>query len=71
LTLPVSGAYLWRYRWLVRHRIHVLIRKVLYPGRAASATKERKNLLDRFALEFENSLRSSHAPKEPSSDFAQ
>ena len=71
LTLPVSGGYLWRYRWLVRHRIHVLIRKVLHPGRAARATKERKNLLDRFAMEFENSLRPPHTPKEPSSDFAQ
>ncbi len=71
LTLPLSGAYLWRYRWLVRHRTHVLIRKVLHPGRSARVTRERKNLLDRFALEFERSLRSSHAPNGPSTDLAQ
>ena len=71
LTLPLSGAYLWRYRWLVRHRTQVLIRKVLHPGRSARVTRERKNLLDRFALEFERSLRSSRTPNEPSTDFAQ
>ncbi len=71
LTLPVSGAYLWRYRWLVRHRTHVLVRKVLHPGRSVRVTQERKNLLDTFSREFERSLRSSHAPNGPSTDLAQ
>jgi glycerol-3-phosphate O-acyltransferase/dihydroxyacetone phosphate acyltransferase len=71
LTLPVSAAYLWRYRWLLHHRIHVLFRKLLHPSRSARVTRERKNLLDRFGMEFERFLRISQPPKEPSTDFAE
>ncbi len=71
LTLPVAGAYLWRYRWLVRHRIHVLIRKILHPGRIARAARDRENILARFDMELENSVRSLTVSNATSPDFAE
>lgn len=55
LTLPASGAYLWRYRWLVRSRIHVLVRKALHPFRSARVARERENILERFSHALEHS----------------
>jgi len=62
LTLPVSGAYLWRYRWLVRRRIHVLVHKALQPVHSARVARERENILESFSLTLE---RSAHLSAEP------
>lgn len=71
LTLPVSGAYLWRYHWMARYRIHVLFRKVLHPGRVARVTRQRENILARFELELERSMQSSGALSERSANSAE
>ncbi|HEX5410461.1 MAG TPA: hypothetical protein VFZ27_01215 [Terriglobia bacterium] len=59
LTLPVSGTYLWRYRWLIRHRVHVLISKALRSVRLSRVARERENILRRFGREIERSAQSS------------
>ncbi|HVB28716.1 MAG TPA: hypothetical protein VNG91_02780 [Terriglobia bacterium] len=59
LTLPVSGVYLWRYRWLVRHRAHVLFLKLLHPVRAARLERKRETILGRFDRELERSSQSA------------
>lgn len=62
LTLPVSGAYLWRYRWLVRHRTHVLLLKALLPARTARLLRRRKGILESFDREIERSPQSPAMP---------
>ncbi len=62
LTLPVSGAYLWRYRWLVRRRINVLVWKALHPVNSARVTRERENILERFSHALERSAQSAAVP---------
>ena len=58
LTLPVSGAYLWRYRWLVRHRARVLLLKALHPARSARLARRREKVLGRFDRELARSPQS-------------
>ncbi len=58
LTLPVSGAYLWRYRWLWRHRTHVLLFKAQHSAGSARLARRREKILDRFTRELERSLQS-------------
>lgn len=55
LTLPVSGAYLWRYRWLIRHRMHALFLKALGPLRSANILQRREELLGRIDRDLEQS----------------
>jgi len=55
LTLPVSGAYLWRYRWLARHRGRTLLLKAVGPFRLAGLVRRRKDLLARIDRELEQS----------------
>jgi glycerol-3-phosphate O-acyltransferase / dihydroxyacetone phosphate acyltransferase len=62
LTLPVSGAYLWRYRWLIRRRVRVLVRKALHPARLSRVARARDAILRRFNQELESSAQSSAAP---------
>ncbi|MEJ2008627.1 MAG: hypothetical protein P8Z30_10815 [Acidobacteriota bacterium] len=62
LTLPVSGAYLWRYRWLIRHRTHVLLLKALHPGRTVRLVRKRKEILDSFDREIARSPQSPAMP---------
>ena len=71
LTLPVSGAYLWRYRWLLRHRIHVLFRKVLHNFGSARLIRQRKEILAKFDLELEHSLQSPGAMKPQAPELAE
>jgi hypothetical protein len=59
LILPVSGAYLWRYRWLIRRRVRVLVLKALHPVRSARVARARENILGRFNRELEYSAQSS------------
>ncbi|HXH49737.1 MAG TPA: hypothetical protein VNM47_10345 [Terriglobia bacterium] len=59
LTLPVSGAYLWRYRWLIRRRVRVLIRKALHPARLSRVARARDTILRRFNQELESAAQSS------------
>lgn len=62
LTLPVSGAYLGRYRWLVRHRIRALVWKALHAVNSARVTRERENILERFSHALERSAQSAAVP---------
>lgn len=71
LTLPVSGAYLWRYRWLVRHRIHALVRKALHPFNSARMARERENVLETFTHALENSAHSTAMPGGRSATLAE
>lgn len=71
LTLPVSGAYLWRYHWLVRRRVHVLFRKVLHPTRSARVARVREDILGSFNRELERSAQPSGAPGVPSPGLAE
>jgi hypothetical protein len=59
LTLPVSGAYLWRYRWLVRHRAHVLLRKALRSLKLSRVERARASVLRRISREIESSTQAS------------
>jgi hypothetical protein len=71
LTLPVSGAYLWRYRWLVRRRIHVLFRKALHSASSARVARARENILGRFSRELDRSARSPTLPNAPSAGLSE
>ncbi len=44
LTLPLSGAYLWRYVWLLRSRTRLLLIAVRVPPQAAKLRRMRKEL---------------------------
>ena len=59
LTLPVSGAYLWRYRWLIRRRVRVLIRKAFHPASLSRVARARDTILRRFNQELESAAQSS------------
>ena len=71
LTLPVSGAYLWRYHWLSRRRAHVLFRKALHPTRSARVARVMEDILGRFNRELERSAQSSSASDAPSPGLAE
>jgi len=45
LTLPVSGAFLWRYRWLLRSRTRLLLLTMRLPARAAALRDRRRRLI--------------------------
>jgi len=45
LTLPVSGAFLWHYRWLLRARTRLLLLSLRLPGRAAALRDRRRKLI--------------------------
>lgn len=62
LTLPFSGAYLWRYRWLIRQRAHVLFRKALRSARLSRVARVRESVLSRIGREIEASTQSSSVP---------
>ncbi len=53
LTLPLSGAYLWRYLRLARNRSHLLLLKVTLPGRSARLRRTRKTLLGKLEREID------------------
>lgn len=55
LSLPASGAYLWRYDWLLRHRAHVLFHKVLQPFRRGRVERARDSIINEFNHELEQS----------------
>ncbi|MCL5670214.1 MAG: hypothetical protein M1423_02795 [Acidobacteria bacterium] len=71
LTLPVSGAYLWRYQWFLRRRVHVLFRQALNPAKCASVARERTKILLRFDRELERSASSYTAPDMQSHGLAE
>jgi hypothetical protein len=45
LTLPTSGAFLWRYRWLLRARTKLLLLSMRLPARAAAIAGRRRKLI--------------------------
>ncbi|MBZ5545096.1 MAG: hypothetical protein LAO07_15675 [Acidobacteriia bacterium] len=61
LTLPVSGAFLWRYRWLLRARTRLLLLTMRLPARAAAIAERRQ----RFIAEL-NAARDRYAEASPS-----
>ncbi|HVB29601.1 MAG TPA: hypothetical protein VNG91_07320 [Terriglobia bacterium] len=71
LTLPVSGAYLWRYRWIAQHRARLLFLKALEPARSARLARRRENILGRFGRELERWRQSPGMPGGPSPDLAE
>jgi len=48
VTLPVSGAYLWRYWWLLRRRTRILLLGVRATTLAALAERKRERFLQRL-----------------------
>jgi 1-acyl-sn-glycerol-3-phosphate acyltransferase len=56
LTLPVSGAFLWRYRWLLRARTRLLLLSMRLPARAAAIAGRRRKLIAEL-----NAARDRHA----------
>lgn len=44
-SLPLSGAYLWRYRWLLRHRTRNALAAILGPPQAAKLRQRRRRLI--------------------------
>lgn len=50
VTLPLSGAYLWRYGWLLRHRTKLLLLSFGPPTEAAELRRMRKELLEKFNM---------------------
>jgi 1-acyl-sn-glycerol-3-phosphate acyltransferase len=55
-TLPATGAYLWRYRWLLRHRFQSAFWAMMLPRHAAKIRRLRKA----FVSEMNQAL-GSHA----------
>lgn len=47
-SLPLSGAYLWRYRWLLRHRTRLLLVSLRLPRQAAIGRRQRQAVIARF-----------------------
>lgn len=45
VLLPLSGAYLWRYGWLLRRRTRLLLRAALGPRKAARLARMRKEFV--------------------------
>lgn len=45
LTLPASGAFLWRYRWLLRARTRLLLLSARLPAQAAALKERRRGLI--------------------------
>jgi 1-acyl-sn-glycerol-3-phosphate acyltransferase len=45
LTLPVSGAFLWRYRWLLRSRTRLLLLSARRAAQAAALGERRRKLI--------------------------
>jgi hypothetical protein len=55
-SLPLSGAYIWRYRWLLRHRTRlVLVSSLRLPRQAAVERRKRKVIIDRLRRALEAS----------------
>jgi len=54
-SLPLSGAYLWRYRWLLRHRTRLVLISLRLPRQAAIERRKRKVILERFRQALEAS----------------
>ncbi len=52
LTLPLSGAYLWRYLWLARNRGHLLLLQATLPHRSVRLLRTRENLLGNLEHEI-------------------
>ena len=48
-SLPLSGAYLWRYRWLLRHRTRLALVSLRLPRQAAIERRKRKAVIARFS----------------------
>jgi hypothetical protein len=51
-TLPVTGLYLWRYLWLLRHRTRVACLALLLPAQARGLRRRRQE----FVAEFDETL---------------
>lgn len=71
LTLPASGGYLLRYRWLVRNRTRVLVLKALLPRRTSRLLRTREKILGNFSQEMERYPQSPVIPFERSPNLAE
>ncbi len=48
-TLPLTGAYAWRYGWLLRHRTHPAIISLLLPRRLERLRQGRKEFIEQLS----------------------
>ncbi len=49
-TLPLTGAYAWRYGWLLRHRTYPAIVSLLLPRRLERLRQRRKEFIEQLNL---------------------
>jgi hypothetical protein len=52
-TLPLSGLYLWRYAWMLRHQSRIAFLSLNLPAEAASAARLRKDFLHEISQAIE------------------
>lgn len=71
LTLPASGAYLWRYGWLLRNRSHVLLLQALHPAGSARLRKRQEKILAGFTRAIERSMQARSTPFAQVHDLAE
>lgn len=64
-TLPLSGLYLWRYLWLLRHRTRVAFLALLVPGQARKLSRMRQ----KFVAELNEALSAQAEPLEATKAF--
>lgn len=62
LTLPVSGAYLWRYLWLAKNRTRALLSSALLPAWSARLARAQGRIMERIDLEAEKFAQSVGVP---------
>ncbi len=63
LTLPLSGAYLWRYSWLARNRTGRLFSRVLAPLALRRLQNSRQAVVRELDLRIANHSRSLGVPR--------
>ncbi len=61
-TLPLAGAYLWRYRWLLRHRTRPALVAALLPGRLEKLRQRRKELIEELSRALSSDARALKVP---------
>ena len=65
VTLPVSGAYVWRYRWLLRRRTYLLLLGARAAVLQRAAKRNRQRFLARLGSILDKGAASSQAAETP------
>lgn len=61
VTLPVSGAYLWRYWWLLRRRTRILLLGAQAATLQAQAQQNRKRFLEKLRAILDSGVQATRA----------